>query len=258
MARACAWARIRADVSRRVGDAAKKSARRAASTRATSGDDASSSSSSSSSGRWEELEQIYLCVFDLDDPEREAIYTTSRRDDDRAVNAFVCFETMDDALRAAMAISEVARDMPAVDSAPPAALTLLSMSAGYEVEFVPRGAPFEVPSTIIDETTTIGRDDLAMSADDLAAYLSGGGRAASADDESVEDDAESLRSARAEAAMAMRDALRAPARRVRDATASSARAPVAGARTYIFSAKSAVAAILAAARAKSAGEDRGT
>ena len=35
-------------------------------------------------------------------------------------------------------------------------------------------------------------------------------------------------------------------------------APVAGARTYIFSAKSAVAAILAAARAKSAGEDRGT
>ena len=257
MARACAWARIRADVRRRVGDAAKKSARRAASTRATSGDDASSSSSSSSSGRWEELEQIYLCVFDLDDPEREAIYTTSRRDDDRAVNAFVCFETMDDALRAAMAISEVARDMPAVDSAPPAALTLLSMSAGYEVEFVPRGAPFEVPSTIIDETTTIGRDDLAMSADDLAAYLSGG-RAASADDESVEDDAESIRSARAEAAMAMRDALRAPARRVRDATASSARAPVAGARTYIFSAKSAVASILAAARAKSAGEDRGT
>ena len=256
MARACSAALARADV-RRVGDATTtRDSRRVVSTRATSGGDASSSSSSS--GRWEELEQIYLCVFDLDDPEREAIYTTSRRDGDHAVNAFVCFETLEDALRAAMAISEVARDMPAVDSAPPAALTLLSMSAGYDVEFVPRGAPFEVPSTIIDETTTIGRDDLALSADDLAAYLSGGGRASSADDESVEDDEESLRSARAEAAMAMRDALRAPVRRVRDATASSARAPVAGARTYIFGAKSAVAAILAAARAKSTGEDRGT
>ena len=146
---------------------------------------------------WESLDAIHLLVFDLDDPEREAVYTTSRRTATRATNAFVCFESAEDALRAAMAVSEVARDMPAVDAAPPAALALLATSAGYDVEFVERGGKFEVPTTIVDEGATVGGEDFAVSAAALAAYLTG---REDEDEDEDEDETRAVRDARARAA----------------------------------------------------------
>jgi len=200
---------------------------------------------------WESLDAIHLLVFDLDDPEREAVYTTSRRTATRATNAFVCFESAEDALRAAMAVSEVARDMPAVDAAPPAALALLATSAGYDVEFVERGGKFEVPTTIVDEGATVGGEDFAVSAAALAAYLTG-----REDEDEDEDETRAVRDARARAASTMRDALRAPAKRVRDAAASSASLPVAGGRTFIFGARAALSAVARAARVRAARDAR--
>ena len=202
---------------------------------------------------WESLDAIHLLVFDLDDPEREAVYTTSRRTATRATNAFVCFESAEDALRAAMAVSEVARDMPAVDAAPPAALALLATSAGYDVEFVERGGKFEVPTTIVDEGATVGGEDFAVSAAALAAYLTG---REDEDEDEDEDETRAVRDARARAASTMRDALRAPAKRVRDAAASSASLPVAGGRTFIFGARAALSAVARAARVRAARDAR--
>ena len=232
----------RAIVARRAPS--RHSARRRRSARATRRD-------GDARAAWESLDAIHLLVFDLDDPEREAVYTTSRRTATRATNAFVCFESAEDALRAAMAVSEVARDMPAVDAAPPAALALLATSAGYDVEFVERGGKFEVPTTIVDEGATVGGEDFAVSAAALAAYLTG-----REDEDEDEDETRAVRDARARAASTMRDALRAPAKRVRDAAASSASLPVAGGRTFIFGARAALSAVARAARVRAARDAR--
>ena len=201
--------------------------------------------------RWESLDVIHLLVFDLDDPTREALYTHSRRTATRARNAFVCFERASDARRAAMAVSERARAVPAVDAAPPAALRLLAASAGYDVEFVPAGGAFEAPATIVDEGEAIDGEDFAVSARALAAYLSG--------DEPLDEDAfetRVLNDARARAASAMRDALKSPAKRVRDAAASSASMPVAGGRAFMFGAAAAMRAVARAARDRAARDAR--
>jgi len=202
---------------------------------------------------WEALQQVYLLVFDLDTP-REAIFTTSARSSDTATNAFVVFESMEEALRCAMRVSEVARDMPAVDSAPPAAVRLLCAASGYEVEFVRAGDGdgFEVPEVIVDEGKILDADvdddgALAMSAADLEAYL--GGRATKNEivKEEEEEDPARVDEARTIAARAVRDALLAPVTRVRDATRETAGLARAGARVYVGRAKSAVARLLAVA-----------
>jgi hypothetical protein len=211
------------------------------------------------SASWEALQQVYLLVFDLDTP-REAIFTTSARSSDVATNAFVVFESMEEALRCAMRVSEVARDMPAVDSAPPAAVRLLCAASGYEVEFVRAGAGdgFEVPEVIMDEGETLDADvdadgALAMSAADLEVYL--GGRPTSATNNEIieeEEDRARVDEARTVAARAVRDALRAPVTRVRDATRETAGLARAGARVYVGRAKSAVARLLASAANRAA------
>lgn len=204
---------------------------------------------------WEALEQVYLLVFDLDTP-REAIFTTSARSSDAATNAFVVFESMEEALRCAMRVSEVARDMPAVDSAPPAAVRLLCAASGYEVEFVRAedGDGFDVPEVIVDEGETLDGDGaLAMSAADLEAYL--GGRSTKKEivkEKEEEDDPARVDEARTIAARAVRDALRAPVTRVRDATRETAGLARAGARVYVGRAKSAVARLLAVAANRAA------
>jgi len=201
--------------------------------------------------RWESLDVIHLLVFDLDDPTREALYTHSRRTATRARNAFVCFERASDARRAAMAVSERARAVPAVDAAPPAALKLLAQMAGYDVEFVEEGGRFDAPTTIVDEGATIGREDFAVSAAALAAYLTG-----DEDEGEGEGETRATRDARARAAATMRDALRAPAKRVRDAAASSASMPVAGGRAFMFGAAAAMRAVARAARDRAARDAR--
>ena len=185
---------------------------------------------------WESLDAIHLLVFDLDDPEREAVYTTSRRTATRATNAFVCFESAEDALRAAMAVSERARaDMPAVDAAPPAALRAARRRARGTTSSSSRAGErkFEAPATIVDEGAAVGGEDFAVSARGVGG-VSERRREAARRRRSTR--RASVRDARARAASAMRDALRAPAKRVRDAAASSASLPVAGGRAFMFGA----------------------
>ena len=203
------------------------------------------------------LERVFILVFDMD-TEREAIYTTSSRTPTRATNAFVVFETLLDAVRAAMALSEVTREMPVVDEVPPAVVSLLRESAAYDVEFVRENGEFRVPEVIIDEGATVVRDAdgeravearaLAMSAEDLAAYVSTSKARVVVEDEDEDDDEARIEAARTNAARVMRDALRAPVIAVRDAAKSASDAPVRGAKIYVSAAKSAMRAMVDVAR----------
>lgn len=72
--------------------------------------------------------------------------------------------------------------MPVVDTVDPRVVAFLADKCGYGVEVVPAGAPFDPPTTLIDETSTPARDDrehppdeLAISTADLQKYLSQGG-----------------------------------------------------------------------------------
>jgi len=204
----------------------------------------------STDDEWLSRDRVYILVYDLDTP-REAIYTTSSRTSTRATNAFVVFESMRDAVCAAMALSEATREMPAVDEVPPAVMALLRESAGYDVEYMRTGTAFRVPDVIVDEGAEVGEgvDDaaarvLAISADDLAAYVSTSTSATSRADE----DEMRIESARANAARVMRDALRAPVIAVRDAAKNASDAPVHGAKIYVSNAKAAMRAMLEAAR----------
>lgn len=75
-------------------------------------------SSSSSSAWWELLREVHILVFNAE-TEREAIYTTSRRSGEFAANDFVAFESMQDALRASVRVSDQLGEMPVVDSVDP-------------------------------------------------------------------------------------------------------------------------------------------
>jgi hypothetical protein len=141
--------------------------------------------------------------------------------------------------------------MPAVDEVPPAVMALLRESAGYDVEYMRTGTAFRVPDVIVDEGAEVGEgvDDaaarvLAISAEDLAAYVSTSTSSISRADE----DEIRIESARANAARVMRDALRAPVIAVRDAAKNASDAPVRGAKIYVSSAKAAMRAMLEAAR----------
>ena len=156
------------------------------------------------------------------DTAREAIFTTSRRGEDFAANDFVAFEDVQDALRAAVKVSEATDDMPVVDSVDPRVVVFLAEQCGYGVEVTPKGAAFEPPAVVIDEASSSSDppgDDLAVSAASLQRYLvsAGGSQAGGGvDDEDEEnkrrasDDAAEEAAARKRAAGAMREALRHP------------------------------------------------
>ena len=160
-----------------------------------------------------------------------------------------------DARRAAMAVSERARaDMPAVDAAPPAALAAARRRARGTTSSSSRAGErkFEAPATIVDEGAAVEGEDFAVSARGVGGVSE---RRRTARRRRSTRRA-SVRDARARAASAMRDALRAPAKRVRDAAASSASLPVAGGRTFIFGAAAALRAVARAARDRAARDAR--
>ena len=195
---------------------------------------------------WASLPEVHILVFNPETDE-EALYTTSRRDADFAANDFVAFESLRDATRASVAVSDQMGDMPVVDTVDPRVVAFLADKCGYGVEVVPAGAPFDPPATLVDETSSPAREDredpndeLAISTADLQKYLSQGGDFRDDANESTSEaeadakisgaapnasDLAALEAARRRAASVVRGALTAPARRVRGAVRDAASAP---------------------------------
>ena len=212
--------------------ASRLAARRA---RATPLPRASSSEDASTSPWWASLPAVHVLVFNPETDE-EALYTTSRRDGDFAANDFVAFESLRDATRASVLVSDQLGEMPIVDTLDPRVVAFLADRCGYGVDAVPAGAPFEPPAVLIDESGPDmmgtgasdagppGTDELAISTVDLQKYLAGGGELAPTSN-TEEDETAKTEDARKRAAAAMRAALTSPARAVRGAVRDVARAP---------------------------------
>lgn len=215
--------------------ASRLAARRA---RATPLPRASSSEDASTSPWWASLPAVHVLVFNPETDE-EALYTTSRRDGDFAANDFVAFESLRDATRASVRVSDQLGEMPIVDTLDPRVVAFLADRCGYGVDVVPAGAPFDPPAVLIDESDALDAeatkghetDELAISTVDLQKYLAGGGElappaAAEEEDDGAKSETRAkTRDARRRAASAMRAALTSPARRVRGAVRDAARAP---------------------------------
>ena len=208
--------------------ASRLAARRA---RATPLPRASSSEDASTSPWWASLPAVHVLVFNPETDE-EALYTTSRRDGDFAANDFVAFESLRDATRASVRVSDQLGEMPIVDTLDPRVVAFLADRCGYGVDVVPAGAPFDPPAVLIDESDALDAeatkghetDELAISTVDLQKYLAGGGELAPPAAAEEEEETKT-RVARKRAASAMRAALASPARRVRGAVRDAVRAP---------------------------------
>lgn len=112
--------------------------------KATAGDDAARDDA------WRERTHAYVLVYDVDQA-NEALYTTSTRSGEVATNAFVAFEDLADALRACVKVGEATREQPSAERTTTARLDVLCRACAYDVEFIRRGEPFDVPLTIVDE-----------------------------------------------------------------------------------------------------------
>ena len=115
--------------------ASRLAARRA---RATPLPRASSSEDASTSPWWASLPAVHVLVFNPETDE-EALYTTSRRDGDFAANDFVAFESLRDATRASVRVSDQLGEMPIVDTLDPRVVAFLADRCGYGVDVVPAG-----------------------------------------------------------------------------------------------------------------------
>lgn len=193
----------------------------------------------SSSPWWASLQDVHVLVFHSESDD-EALYTVSRRDGDFAANDFVAFQSLRDATRASVVVSDLCGEMPVVDTVDVRVVVFLAEQCGYGVDVVPTGTAFELPGVLIDETkNNKSQDDnkhntneprSAISTADLKRYLADGGDFAASTSSSREgeenSDAVSSSSetetiethhARVRAAAVMRSALATPVRRIRGA-----------------------------------------
>ena len=193
----------------------------------------------SSSPWWASLPAVHVLVFHPESDD-EALYTVSRRDGDFAANDFVAFQSLRDATRASVVVSDLCGEMPVVDTVDVRVVVFLAEQCGYGVDVVPTGTAFEPPGVLIDETkNNKSQDDnkhntneprSAISTADLKRYLADGGDFAASTSSSREgeenSDAVSSSSetetiethhARVRAAAVMRSALATPVRRIRGA-----------------------------------------
>ena len=96
------------------------------------------------------LDEVYVLTFDAGSAE-EGIYTTSTTGtaDGASRNAFVAFQDASAAASLAARVAAQAGRACGVQGVPPLALLLLGREAGYTVEAVPRGAPFDTPDVLL-------------------------------------------------------------------------------------------------------------
>ena len=137
----------------------------------------------SSSPWWASLPAVHVLVFHPESDD-EALYTVSRRDGDFAANDFVAFQSLRDATRASVVVSDLCGEMPVVDTVDVRVVVFLAEQCGYGVDVVPTGTAFEPPGVLIDEAKTSTsqannkhktNEPLAISTADLKRYLADGG-----------------------------------------------------------------------------------
>lgn len=227
MSTACRSAVCRETFVPAAGTSRGRALRRATRLPSSSGDDVSTSP------WWASLPEVHVLVFNPESPS-EALYTVSRRDGDFAANDFVAFESLQDATRASVRVSDQLGEMPVVDSVDPRVIVFLANQCGYGVDVVPSGMAFEPPTFLIDEssstdennqTTSTDSDVLAISTADLKKYLADGSDFSVASDGFLQTDEMKTMDARRRAAAVMRAALVSPVQRVRGAVTDAVDAP---------------------------------
>jgi hypothetical protein len=101
------------------------------------------------------LPEVYVIAFDAGRDE-EALYTTQAGGD----GTFVAFASQGAAQALATEVQSIVGRPATVNGVPPLALLLLAQEAGYGVEVVPEGVPFEAPQTVRDDTAGAPEDVL--------------------------------------------------------------------------------------------------
>ena len=133
--------------------------------------------------RLQKLEKVFLIVFNLGEA-NEALYTTSSRQFDIPRNDFLCFQSMQDAIRASVLISEQTDLMPVVESVSAEVVLFLCSRSGYGVELIGKGEKWTPPGVVIEDEEALVEDansgekkeeELAISSADLEKYLADGG-----------------------------------------------------------------------------------
>ena len=142
---------------------------------------------SSVTKRLNQLETVFLIVFNLGEP-NEALYTTSSRHADIPRNDFLSFVSMQDAIKASVLISDQTNLMPVVESVSVDVVMFLCSRSGFGVELVEVGEIWTPPSVVIEDEEALSEDngsidgekeddnnELAISSADLEKYLADGG-----------------------------------------------------------------------------------
>ena len=142
---------------------------------------------SSVTKRLNQLETVFLIVFNLGEP-NEALYTTSSRHADIPRNDFLSFVSMQDAIKASVLISDQTNLMPVVESVSVDVVLFLCSRSGFGVELVEEGEIWTPPSVVIEDEEALSEDngsidgekeddnnELAISSADLEKYLADGG-----------------------------------------------------------------------------------
>jgi hypothetical protein len=96
---------------------------------------------------WTHLQEVYVIAFDAGRDE-EALYTTQTG----SAGTFVAFASQSAAQALATEVESHVGRPATVNGVPPLALLLLAREAGYGVEVVPEGCPFEAPKIVRDDT----------------------------------------------------------------------------------------------------------
>lgn len=142
---------------------------------------------SSVTKRLNQIETVFLIVFNLGEP-NEALYTTSSRHADIPRNDFLSFVSMQDAIKASVLISDQTNLMPVVESVSVDVVLFLCSRSGFGVELVEEGEIWTPPGVVIEDEEALSEDngsidgkkeddnnELAISSADLEKYLADGG-----------------------------------------------------------------------------------
>ena len=142
---------------------------------------------SSVTKRLNQLETVFLIVFNLGEP-NEALYTTSSRHADIPRNDFLSFVSMQDSIKASVLISDQTNLMPVVESVSVDVVLFLCSRSGFGVELVEEGEIWTPPGVVIEDEEALSEDngsidgkkeddnnELAISSADLEKYLADGG-----------------------------------------------------------------------------------
>jgi hypothetical protein len=124
----------------------------------------SSGADADNSPWWMALDVLFVLTFNPGSAD-EGIYTTTTTvaDSEPPRHAFVAFQDVVSAESLAVRVAAQAGKACVVQGVPPLALLLLGREAGYTVEAVPRGAPWERPDVLLEAPQTAPPEDIVQS-----------------------------------------------------------------------------------------------